>query len=437
MRRLAPPSGSRGQVLAGVVLIVMLLLIIVPAMVAWVQLDTRQSVKDSKTTTAFNLAEAGIDRAYWKLKSSTSTWAAARAGVVITGYNFDTNYADVTGGVYRISVTSGPATDQVQVVAEGRDIQGKEKRSIQAQYSNLAIPGAIISGAGLTESGTSIAHWGPLLAMNNITLTGASATRYFPRKLSKQAVVGTAGAPRDVNGVTPPNTDGLEWWSSYDVPELPIFDFAALRSSAAATSTLNCNDNGVNNSGHADSITCGSACINCSVVNLNNTAKYLDNDVWYWDNNVSWSGNNGIKGTVIVRGNLTIAGGDFYNPPAVHVPSNAWREYQHFDTGSSNQYPADNGLHSNAATYDIGSCGTTCEGSASGSDLGVYGFVYVGGTLSMSGDSDIYGAVWVQSGWAGAGNVMIFYNDQLVLPQLNVTLQRDSWKERSPIAGNW
>src|SRR5262245_45904125 len=122
------PSGERGQVLAGVILLVSLLLIIVPAMVAWVRQDTKMSVKDRKTTAAFNLAEAGLDRAYWKLKSSTSTWADARAGLGIAGYKFDQVYTDVSGGAYRISITSGPNPDQVTVIAEGRDTQGGEKR---------------------------------------------------------------------------------------------------------------------------------------------------------------------------------------------------------------------------------------------------------------------------------------------------------------------
>jgi hypothetical protein len=428
--------GQKGQILAGVVMISAVLLIIVPAMVYWVQQDMRASVKDRKTTAAFNLAEAGVDRAYWKLKSSTSTWAAARAGVPISGYAFDQSYRDVAGGVYRVSVTSGPLPEQVTVVAEGRDNQRQQIRAVRALYSNLAIPGAIISGAGIAESGSSIAHWGPMMAMNNITLSGTAANRYFPRKLSKQVVTGTVGNPRDVNGLTPPNTDNLEWWSNYEVPELPIFDFAALRSSAAASGTLNCNGSALG-PGHTSTIPCGSACVNCSVTNLYKDSRYNDNLVWYWDNNASWTGSNGIKGTVIVRGNLNVAGGDFYVPATMKIPAGAWQEYQRFDTAASNQYPGDVGLHSSTNTYVLGSCGVTCEGSASGSDLGLEGFMYVGGTINMTGDSDVHGAIWVQSGWSGGGNVMVFYDDSLVLPQLNVTLQRLSWQEVAPAAGAW
>lgn len=425
----------RGQILAGVVLVVMVLLIIVPAMVMWVREESRSSVKDRKSTVAFNLAEAGADRAYWKLKSSTTTWANARLGVPLAGYNFDQTYTDVPGGAYRISISSGPNPDQVTIIAEGRDSQSKEKRSIRVRYTNSAIPGGLISGAMIDMGGSNIVHWGPGLAMGNITLSGTSALRYFPRKLSKQVVTGTVGNPRDTNGLTPPNTDNLEWWSSYDVPELPIFDFAALRSSASATGTLNC-DGSCPASGSC-TIPCGSACVNCSVGNIYNDTRKLSDYVWYWDNNLSATGKNGIKGTVIIRGNYSVSGTDQYNPAAVHVPAAAWKEYQQFDTASTNQYPGDTGYHTNAATYDIGSCGVTCEGSASGSDVGLYGFMYVGGTINMTGDSDVYGAVWVQSGWSGAGNVMIFYNDTLQLPQLNVTLSRDSWEEVPAQPATW
>lgn len=426
---------ARGQVLPGVIMIVMVLLIIIPAMVAWVQQDVKIAVKDKQTTTAFNLAEAGIDRAYWKLKSSTTTWANARAGIALAGYGFDSTYNDVTGGVYRISITSGPLADYVTVIAEGRDSLGRETRAIQAVYSNQTIPGAIISGAGIGMSGASIGHWGPLMAMTDISLTGSSAGRYYPRKLSKQVVTGTGGNPRDTNGLSPPNTDNLEWWSDYDVPELPIFDFATLRSSAAATDTLNCTGNVWGT--HVNHHSCGSSCVNCTVQNLYRDRDWDEGYVWYWDNNVSWSGNSGLIGTVIVRGNLSVSGTDAYNPPAVPVPDTAWMEYQKIDTAASNEFPGDAGYRTVSATYNIGSCGVGCEGSASGSDLGVRGFLYVGGTINMTGDSDVYGAIWVESGWSGGGNVMVFYDDSLSLPQLNVTLARVSWQEVGPRAETW
>lgn len=438
MPRGARPSRSRsGQVLVGVVLLLMLLLIIVPAMVQWIQAESRASVKEQKASTAFNLAEAAVDRGMWKLKSATATWTTAVDGIEIAGYHFDAVYTDVPGGSYRINFSSTivGGTAVVMVWGEGRDSLGKETRSIQVVYQNTSVPGAIIAGGTLSQTGSAIVHWGPVLAMNDISLSGSSLTRHYPRKLSKQTVL-----PYDTNGVTPPNTDNLEWWSDYDVPDLPQFDFTALRSSAAATNTLNCDGN---YSSTTQQVPCGGTCTDCSVNNIYKDNRFNSNYVWYWDNNVTLH-STGIKGTVIVRGNLDAAGGDEYGPgstPSFNVnmtiPADAYLEYQKIDTASVNQFPGDTGYESTANTYTLGSCNTSCEGSASGSDLGFYGFVYVGGDVNFTGDADIYGAVWVVGDWSAAGNNLLFYDGALSVPTLNVVLVRKSWKEVSPSGIAW
>ena len=94
----------KGIALAGVVGIITVLMILLPVLISWLQQDTKMSIKAHKSTLAFNLAEAGIDRGMWKLKSSTATFATARKGTAITGYNFDTAYEDITGGRYRINI---------------------------------------------------------------------------------------------------------------------------------------------------------------------------------------------------------------------------------------------------------------------------------------------------------------------------------------------
>ena len=76
---------KRGQVLVGALLLMLLLLAIVPAVVQWVQTEARTSVKNQKSTTALNLAEAAVNRGYWKAKSSTGTFAAMSAGVAFPG----------------------------------------------------------------------------------------------------------------------------------------------------------------------------------------------------------------------------------------------------------------------------------------------------------------------------------------------------------------
>ncbi len=427
-------DGDRGQVLVGVILVLMALMIMVPALVQWVQQESRISVKDKKSATAFNLAQAAVERGMWKLKSSTGTWKTASAGTVIAGYNFDVTYTDLPGGTYRIHFDEGTlnGASVVTVWGEGRDSAGKETRSIQAVYQNVSIPGAIIAGGNLTQAGTSVVQWGPVLAMGPITLSGAALTEGYPRKLSKQWV-----SPFDTNGVTPPNTDNLEWWSDYDVPELPVFDFAAMKSSAIATNTYNCN--GVWNASIADQILCNTGCTACNISGIVDDSRAANNYIWYWDQDVIINGS-GTKGTTIVRGNLTLIGPDTGNVSMnMRVPFAAWREYQKIDNAATNTYPGDNGFQSVKNEYRLGSGGSTIEGGATGSDLGFNGFVYVGSNIFMASGSsaDVYGAVWVVGNWGSESNNIIFYNDQLEVPTINVVLVRQSWEEVAPSPTAW
>lgn len=538
-----------GFLLPAVLVIMLFLMIVVPVMVKWVQEDTKISTKDQASSAAFNLAESAVDRGYWKMKSSTATYSLVSSGGAIAGYRFDTTYRDLPGGTYRVYVCSGPSTDQVTIIGEGRNSGGTETRAIKAVYMNTSVLGAIITGANMNATGASVVHWGPVLAMGDITVSGGGLTNGFPRKLSRQTV-----KPFDpTNNVNPPNTDGIEWWSDYNVPELPQFDFATMKASAAATGTLNCDDVSVTSttyttstqninacvgsgcddegancdcvSNHCDGSGCvdsgshctctgsgagivcsgsgctdsgancsctaktctgagcfdsgsscscsvtgtalvtttntvtingmnccysayyggpiscsygGTGCTNCSIQNIYDNTTLRNKDLtWYWDNNVNWTGRNGLRGTVIVRGNLGVSGGDNFSPGApLPVPPAAWKEYQKIDTASTNQYPGDTGLKSNAATYTLGSCSVSCEGGPLGADLGVYGFLYVGGDFNRTGDSDIFGAMWVEGNVSGAGNTMVFYDAKLKLPTLNVVLIKDSWEEQaaSPIA---
>ncbi|HNW44972.1 MAG TPA: hypothetical protein PKI19_10740 [Elusimicrobiales bacterium] len=563
-------KNRKGFLLVGVLFAFLFLMIIVPVMVRWIQDDTKMSVKDQKTSAAFGLAEAAVDRGYWKVKSSTSTFNIINNGGTIPGYNFDVSYTDISGGTYRIKVSSGPGDSQITVLGEGRDTGRNETRAIEAVYTNTSVPGAIVASGKITASESSVIHWGPIMSMADIEVTGGAITNGYPRKLSRQVV-----KPFDTT-TDPPNTDSLEWWSNYNVPELPVFDFETLRASAAYTHTLNCQDVTVNvytsntatvyspcvgsgcsdpgfncscaakhchgsgcsdpgsncscsgwgsskvctgsacpdpgancdctektctGTGCADSgsncacttdtqvtvttttrvemqcchddgtlggpITCdygGTGCTNCAVTDLysqtdgyNQTVRRDMDYTWFWDNNAAWSGQNGLKGTVIVKGNLSIAGGDYYSPPGdiLPVPPGAWREYQKYDTATVGQYPGDLGYHSSALTYTMGTNASgSCSGSPSlvskgelwrypcgssglGSDLGVYGFLYVGGNFTRTGDSDIYGSMWVEGTVTGSGNTMVFYNSNLKIATLNVVLVQDSWKEDKPSAQAW
>jgi hypothetical protein len=460
-------SARHGQILVGVTILVLVLMILVPLMIQWGSQESKWAVKDQQTTTTFNLAEGAVDRGMWKLKSATGTWAAAVAGTVIAGYNFDTTYSDDTGAQYRIRFASGPSANQVTVVAEGRDTRSGQLRALRTVFENRAFPGPILSGGVVSYSGTLDAQWGPIMTQGNILITGTAATRYFPRKYSKQVVTGTAGNPRDTSGINPPNTNNIEWWSDYPVPDLPILDFTTMRASATTSGTLNYRTNN-NTSGIGKCVgwtgngRCQSAgttaaahyhATNCHFFNSNNHAQSKNNRLWYWDNNLIMAGNMGgpgcyrlgLYGTVIVRGNITIDSGDCYSYVGP-VPANAWREYTKIsattnDTATTNQYPADNGLRTNRLTFSHG--GETWTGGpiSANTDVGIRGFIYTGGNLTFNSLSDVAGSVWVVGNVVNndtsGERVLVFYEPNLNLPLLNVVLGRLSWDEVAPSTAPW
>jgi len=550
--------------LPAVIIILLFLLIVVPVLVKWTQQDSKASVKDQKTSAAFSLAEAAVDRGNWKVKSSTATFAQVMAGSILAGYNFDVTYADIPGGSYRIKVASGPDIGQVTIYGEGRSAGNNETRAIKAVYTNTSVPGAILAGANLKTDKDSVVHWGPVMAKGDITVATQSAVNtHFPRKLAMGVV-----KPFDTT-TDPPNfsipREKSEWESNYPVPDMPVFDFEAIRASAAATGTLNCtdvtttsttytsesgfvgsgcSDTGANcacsgsprrclGSGCADNCSCSGSgsskvctgsgcrdpgssctcytgpprhcdgsgcgdcvpitvittttvstttmhcctssstyyggpvtcdytsppvaaipCVNCEIHDMFHYASLRDQDyTWYWDNNVTWTGYIGVRGTVVVKGDMKIdtgGGDDRYcrgpndsdnvNPIAapygctVNVPPQAYEEYRSFDTTASNEYPGDTGLRSNAATYKLDNSSTMY---GLGSDLGVYGFLYVNGTLDRKGVADIYGAIWVVGNSTGTGNSMVIYNSKLKVPTINVVLVNNSWEELKPSTQAW
>ncbi len=453
-----------GIALAAVVGMVTVLMILLPMLVSWLQRDMKMSIKTHKSTIAFNLAEAGVDRGMWKLKSSTSTFALAKAGTAITGYALDTAYSDITGGRYRIRFSSGPGTRDVTIFAEGRDSTNNQTRAISAVYRNQAIPGAVISGGVITWANAFSAHWGPIMAHGNINITDANAAQdYFPRKFSRQAVTSNSkGYERDSNGLNPPNTDNKEWWSDYDVPELPILDFATLRSSASTTTTLNiygCNYKSgkktITNapwSPYSCTVTSGSANHAIHFQNSWNHSLARKQYTWYWDSSVIFTGDvgaegNGFWGNVIIRGTLSNFAGDNYKYTGP-VPESAWEEYSLIsksagDTSSTNQYPADDGYQKNRSTFKFGSetwTGGKSPPPAGNTDIGFRGLLYVGGDLNIEGPADIHGAVYVVgnvSKAVGAERTIVFYDDTLDLPTLNVVLVRQSWDEVLPTTTAW
>lgn len=525
---------KKGQVLPMVIAIALFLVIAIPTIVDWVRHQTRMAKKQEGRSLATNLAEAGINRGLWKIKSSTDTWNRIASGVPVEGYNFDVLYDDIPGGVYRIKFSSGPEPKSVVIIAEGKDNTTSEVRAIKAIFKNLTIPGSIISRGHVYLGNAFECHWGPVMAHGNIEITDANiARKYYPRKFARGVVSSVPSYPRDTNGLDSPNTDNVEWWSDYPVPDLPILDFAALSSSAAVNVATYLE--------YVDTITSGgrtyrrfmwlkvyntnapppagwfknyyptlnvmsSATINtlnfyaCSSMNSYRGPKYwqrvsvrTDNNqvsyedlsscnlnpgqnhdgrphlqnpwrhpaklagrVWYYDGDLIMTGGTaengcGIKGQLIIRGNFTNYTGDNLkwtgNPNTgltdaeCKVPPEAYMEYQKIDTASLNQYPADNGLKQVRNVFRFGLETWSGGPVAENTDVGLAGFLYVGGNYNMEGPMDIYGAVWVvgnvQRGTGVSEYSIVFFDENLNLPSLNIVLVRKLWQTIPPSGIPW
>jgi Tfp pilus assembly protein PilX len=463
-------------ILPGVILVFLLLMIIVPVMVKWVQNDTKLSVKDQRASIAFNLAEAALDRGYWKVKSSTTNIESAMNGVPIPGYNFDAIYKDVTGGTYRISISS-IATKTIVIVGEGRDNSTNETRAVSAVFKNQTIYSPLLTGGSMTWKKGLAVFWGSVMSQGDMTLDNVLSTVYYPRKYSKGVVIGSAANPRDINGLNPPNTDGVEWWSDYQyIPELPILDFAVLRASAALTNTLNVY--GCENSANYTDPTTGavlagkapwdsrSSCTggNPHTEHFGNpwnhpkSPRYQPNKdyVWYYDGNLRLTGrrnggaavgeSTGLRGMLIVRGNLIVdSPGEYsYTGP---VPASAWEDHKKLtkttnDSAATGEYPGDIGLNKSTGTFHFG---TDTWAGGYVTTVGMRGFTYVGGNMTITnpdGYMDFNGAVWVQGDVVATGASAnaycgIFYDDTLNVPSLNVVLIRQSWQEITPSRQVW
>jgi hypothetical protein len=470
-------KNRKGFILPLAVMVFVLLLIIVPVMVRWVQDDTKMSVKDQKASVAFNMAEAAVDRGYWKAKSSTTTFSSIMAGIPLGGYNFDATYRDISGGIYRINLSSGPGQHELTITGEGKDLNSKETRALKAVFSNHTIYSPIITNGNFTAKEMLAAFWGPIMAQGNYDMiNGYVAKRYFPRKYARGVVTGQGSYTRDVNGLTPPNTDGEEWWSDYEyVPELPVLDTDLLKASATATGTYNRYDlkssfgsnTCKNTNAPAPPLGPGSPYSICKKFPNQPSDDSGPNLTWYWDGDVRLEGyeNNGdcspytssnknysFKGKLIVMGNLTINGSGCYKFTD-SVPAEAWRDHTKldkttWDTTATMEYPADTGLHQNKIIFNYG---TELFRPYPGLDadyhhtVGMRGFTYVRGILDIIGPNgymDFIGAVWIvgdvtSSGGSGGGFCGVFFDDKLDVPTLNVVLIRQSWQETAPNTAAW
>jgi Tfp pilus assembly protein PilX len=412
---------SKGQLLVGAMILLAVLAIIIPVMVMYVQNEAKWSVKQGQSTNAFQLAEGALDRGFQKVIESTQSWKNIQAGQALPGMNFDTSFADLDGGTYAVSVTSGPENGEVTIVGVGKDKMGREVRSLKAVYANLLMSDISLAAAeGVTMNGNNIeVEWGGVSSPQAINIEDKDHPSYW----SAANVIGD-GTRGDKNGSAPPNCDSPNcwWWHSYyaDLPPMPDIDFEAYKSSAIAAGNDPCG-NAYYQSDPAATFTG-----NCD--SLNGKTYYIEGN---WSNFRS-----AIVGNIIIKGNLTFRNGSQHTVGdyLATVPPVAWKQYcndwiyyhDNYDSSVNPLVPCfgdiNNSYRASGKTKEI--------------DPAIRGFMYIGGNLTLpnGGGSDdlLHGAIIVN----GNANInsnshcKIYYDPHVAsnIMTTKINLVRKSWE---------
>lgn len=420
MRKLAH-NWSRGQILPGAIAILTIMAVMVPAIIYWVQRENVFASKQSHNTTAFHLAEAGVEKAYLFVSLSTITWTNLQNGNSQADYRFDKIYTDIPGGTYTISITSGPLTQQVTIVTVGRDRYARETRALRVVYTNAILGDtAIFSGQGARISGGTNVHWGAVMSPSNIDATN----RDFPQFWSASQIIG-----KDTSA-NPPNCDSPACcqWHAFQttLPSSPSLDFDFYRSSAQAS--VGCPYNATKFAGNP----AGSCYYPNAVTDWTGTTSgktmFFESDITIKSPGMFHTG------TMIVMGNVNLPNGQWGNGTvAMSQPDKAWKQY----CNSWATYQAYGDATAPAAFPGLNSDYTASPTTVNSSKVAINGFMYVGGNFNNGGggggNSDVYGVLYAigTSTFSAASPIDFYYNGNATANVIttNVSLTRSSWRD--------
>lgn len=406
-------GGDKGAVLVGVILLLVIMSILVPAMVLLVQREANWSVKNQHDMAAFHQAESGIEKGYRALTMSTGTWyALIEDGTGIDRFLWDYRFTDVDGGHYTVGISSGPEDRQATVVAIGRDTKGRQTRGLKAIFAQNTLGDIAIQAMdGVQVAGGVNVEWGAIVSPDYIDAGG----RTYPQFWS------AAGLSFD-NDAAPQNCDQpdcCQWFAfNPDVPPDPGIDLAFYRSSAVAGGSY------------------------YSTAQSWSSFDYADGGTVFVENNLT-VGSPGVDvlGTLIVTGNMsTTSGGWGKGSATMLLPRTAWKQYcnnwahylsEDFEDVSTEQatFP---GLDSDYLSPDGRQWAPTPNGK-----FAVQGFLYVGGAFSTSGgggNAFIYGNLLCQGSVSIASNsgVTVYYNRESAqnIRTKKVNLRRVLWQDQ-------
>ena len=427
MRQPKGGDGRRGAILVIVILLMVIMSVLVPLMVLFTQREAKWTVKGDQNMTAFHLAEAGIEKGFRVLTTSTATWYnLVENGTGITDFKFEHKFEDIVSGYYAVGISSGPEAYQATIVSIGRQAGSNEVRAIKAIFAQNHTDTAIQSMAGVTVAGGVQVEWGAVVG-NAYTDTGGRTSPQFHS---------SAGLDVD-NNAAPQNCDQpncCQWHAfSQDIPPDPKIDLGFYRSSAAAST---CVTAGGDPPG---------SCYYKTAQSWTNFSYSEGGTVMVENNLTVGSPGVDIKGNLIVTGNLATTSGVWGKGSAtMKVPQNAWKQYcnnwayylsEFSDNATEAAWEAANpvfpGLNDGYQSPSAMAYTPNPNGK-----FAVQGFMYVGGSFSTSGgggNAFIYGNMFCKGSVSVASNsgVTVFYNKESAqsMRSLRVVLTRVLWQD--------
>lgn len=442
------PRGRGGQTLVAAVLMATAALVIVPLLVFSVQNEARWTVKQDRSTLAYHLAEAGQDRAVAFLAASDESWSQALAGTPAPGYAGDVQYSDVAGGLYTISLSSGPLADQVTVLTKGRDAGSKEVRAIQAVYGadkSVVADAPLLSGfiaqGPVGYQSTMHVYWGAITSYTGLTVSGTPPP-YHPLKISKGSI-----SPWDASP-TPPNADPSKGYSAYD-PTLttpPQLDFDRYRALAKATVLPDPQLSG-GSRGSQTAAWRGTGYFDAGskpkevdfknyVLDCSTCVIFIERD----NAKLEGSGYMHIAALIVHSGNIHIHNSGA-NPYVVSVPTAAWQQYtagtaahpQSPDTAAVDEYPGDGGYRLTKPTYSIP---TAAFDGVGNTGMAFHGLLYSYSFNCSGGNNTLVGQFLIGPGGTKVNTIVLYYDPSVAIggKYKDPTVLRRSWRE---VVASW
>lgn len=426
-----------GQILIGVLLMMLLMAIMVPGMVFLVQREARWAEKQTQTTVAFHLAESGIEKGYRAISLSTAVfYALTDDGTPVPDFDYTTTFSDIPGGEYVVSITSGPEARQATIISVGKVTKGAKTfvRTIKAVFAQFAEEVALSADSGIDVGGGVNVHWGAVISLKSIDSNG----RTSPQFISAANVDLDSDGPLGTNCGPSPETgpEACCQWRSYDddVPEAligpdlyaqPAKEDICSNEPYVADPLYSCYYAVSQNWSTGFATTGGSKTV------------YVEGNVV-----IPNGAKLNITGDLVITGDLAVGGGAWGNGDIdMIVPRIAWKQYcanwayytSTFDDGLVPGLTAGwPGLSSGVKSTS----GMNYQPNPGGKTA-VQGVLYIGGNLTGGGgggNTRIYGNLYIRGSITldPASSVDVYYNKAVSedIRTLRLNLKRIEWQSQ-------